>query len=49
MAHEEPILNNPPTQEMAHHVRDYVRFTKMFRWGAILALLVGYFVMLIID
>ena len=49
MAEEEPILTSPPTQEMAHHVRDYARFTAMFKWGAIIAAIVGYIVMLIIS
>jgi hypothetical protein len=49
MAEEEPILTNPPTQEMAHHVRDYVRFIKMFKWGAIISAIIGYIVMLIIS
>ena len=38
MAHQEPLLDNPPTQEMAHHVRDYERFTKLLKWGAIACL-----------
>ena len=35
MAEEEPLLVSPPTQDVAVHVRDYERFTKMFKWGAI--------------
>ena len=41
MAEEEPILANPPTQEMADHVADYDRFTKLLKWGAIVCLIVG--------
>ena len=36
MAHdEEPLLANPPTQEMSVHVNDYSRFTQLLKWGAI--------------
>jgi hypothetical protein len=50
MAHEEePLLASPPTQEMAVHVRDYDRFTRMFKWGAIGALIIGFIVLLILK
>lgn len=49
MAEEEPILTDPPTQQMARHVHDYERFTKLFKWGAIAALIVAYIVMIIIS
>ena len=35
MADEESLLVNPPTQDVAVHVRDYTRFTKMLKWGAV--------------
>ena len=42
MAHdEEPLLANPPTQEMSVHVNDYSRFTQLLKWGAIVCLIVG--------
>jgi len=34
MAEDETILTHPATKEDAIHVRDYVRFTKMFTIGA---------------
>lgn len=49
MAHEEPLLDNPPTPEAAVHVRDYTRFIKMFKWGAILSFITGMVVMVIIS
>ena len=49
MAEEEPLLTSPPTQEVAAHVRDYARFTKMLKWGAIVALITALLVMLIIS
>ena len=49
MAEEESILVNPPTQDVAVHVRDYTRFTKMFKWGAIICLIIGFIVLLIIK
>lgn len=36
---EEPILNNPPTQEVARHVQDYTRFIGLMKWGTILSLI----------
>ena len=50
MAHEEePILTNPPTQEVARHVQDYSRFTFLLKWGAVVALIAAFFVLLIIS
>jgi len=41
MAEQEPILTDPPTQEMGIHVRDYSRFTNMMKWGAIISFITG--------
>ena len=49
MADEESLLANPPTQDMAVHVGDYVRFTKLFKWGAIICLILGFIVLLILK
>ena len=49
MAEDESILVSPPTQDMAHHVRDYTRFIQMFKWGAVIAAITGLFVMMIIS
>lgn len=49
MAHEEPILNDAPTQDTASHVEDYERFTKLFKWSAIVSLIIGFAVVLIIS
>lgn len=48
MAEEEPLLTNPPTQEVAQHVRDYERFTRLLKWGAIVSLITAFVVILII-
>ena len=48
MAHEEPILTDPPTHEVAAHVRDYERFTGLLKWGAIICLVIAFVVILII-
>lgn len=48
MAEDESILTNPPTQDVAVHVRDYTRFTRMFRWGAIFCFILGLLVLLIL-
>ena len=49
MAEEEPILENPPTQEMARHVHDYEKFTHLFKWGAITAVIAAFIVLWIIH
>ncbi|HKX91533.1 MAG TPA: hypothetical protein VJM15_03810 [Sphingomicrobium sp.] len=45
---EEPLLTDPPTQDVAVHVRDYQRFTQLFKWGALTCLVVALFVLLIL-
>lgn len=49
MADNESILENPPTQDVAVHVRDYTRFTKLLKWGALVCLLIGFLVLLILK
>ncbi|MBA3511484.1 hypothetical protein [Sphingomonas sp.] len=49
MAEDESILVNPPTQDVAHHVRDYSRFTQLLKWGAIISFITALFVMMIIS
>ena len=49
MAEDESLLTSPPTQEAAAHVRDYERFTQMFKWGAIVCLIIGLLVLMIIS
>lgn len=49
MAEEEPLLASPPTQDAAMHVRDYARFTQMFKWGAIVCFIIGMLVLMIIS
>lgn len=49
MAEEESLLASPPTQDVAVHVRDYTRFTKLFKWGAIVCGLIGLLVLIIIS
>ena len=49
MAEEEPLLTNPPTQDAAAHVRDYTKFTKMVKWGAIASFLIAALVVMIIS
>jgi len=46
---EEPILAHPGSPEMAHHVHDYERFTKLLKWGAVVSLIAAFFVLLIIS
>lgn len=49
MAEQEPILVSPPTQDVAVHVRDYLRFTKLLKWSALTCLAIGFFVLLILK
>jgi hypothetical protein len=49
MAEEEPLLTSPPTQDVAVHVRDYTRFIKMLKWGAVICLIIAFIVLLIIK
>jgi hypothetical protein len=49
MAEEEPILTNPPTQDVATHVRDYTRFVHLLKWGALVSLVTALVVMMIIS
>lgn len=46
---EEPLLASPPTQEVAVHVRDYEKFTRMMKWGGITSLIIGLIVLLILK
>lgn len=46
---KEPILTSPPTQEVARHVQDYSRFIALFKWGAIISLVIAFAVLLIIS
>ena len=48
MAEDDSILTNPPTQDVAVHVQDYMRFTKLFKWGALTCLLIAFIVLLIL-
>ncbi|HET9811498.1 MAG TPA: hypothetical protein VFP53_07360 [Sphingomicrobium sp.] len=49
MAEEEPILAHPPTHEVARHVDDYSRFTKLLKWGALACLIIAFVVLLILG
>lgn len=48
MAEEEQILTSPPTPEDAKHVRDYERFTRLLKWGAVVSFATALIVLLII-
>ena len=48
-ADDESILTSPPTQDVAVHVRDYTRFTKMLKWSALTSLAVAFIVLLILK
>ena len=43
------LLVSPPTQDVAVHVRDYLRFTQMFKWSALVCLVIGFIVLMILK
>ena len=49
MADEDSLLVSPPTQDVAVHVRDYLRFTQVFKWSALGCLVIGFIVLLILK
>ena len=49
MAEEESLLVSPPTQDVAVHVRDYTRFTRMLKWGAMTVFVIAFIVLLILK
>ncbi len=49
MAEQHSIPTSPTQHEMSEHVRDYSRFTTMFKWGAIICALIGLAVLMIIG
>lgn len=48
MAEQQSIPDSPTPHEMGHHMRDYGRFTTMFKWGAILSFLTGLIVIVFV-
>ncbi|WP_156029918.1 hypothetical protein [Sphingomonas sp. URHD0057] len=48
MADEDSLLVNPPTQDVAIHVRDYTRFISMLKWGAGICLVIALIVLMIL-
>jgi hypothetical protein len=48
MAEEDSLLVSPPTQDVAVHVHDYTRFTRMMKWGALICFVIGFFVLMIL-
>ena len=48
MAEDESILASPPTQDVAVHVRDYMNFTRLLKYGAFACLIIGFAVLLIL-
>ena len=49
MAENEQILTSAASEASAAHVRDYTRFTKMLRWGAIISFIIAIIVVMIIS
>ena len=45
---QEPILTHPGSPEMSAHVHDYERFTRLFKYGAIVCLIIGVVWLLIV-
>ena len=47
MSQDESLFTNPEP-EMVPHVRDYSKFTAMFKWGAVASFIIAAIVVLII-
>jgi hypothetical protein len=45
----EPSTTEPTRQEMTAHVQDYAKFTKLLKYGAIIAFITAAIVVLIIG
>ncbi len=48
MAEHEPILTDPPTQDVTAHARDYSRFLTLLKWTAIISFLIAMFVLIFV-
>ena len=48
MADEESLLVNPPTQDVAVHVRDYTHFIRMLKLSAGACLVIALIVLMIL-
>jgi hypothetical protein len=49
MAEDESLLTNPPTQDVAVHVRDYAHFIRMLKWSALIVFIIAFIVLLILN
>jgi len=49
MAEHEPLAGEATAQDFGAHERDYARFTKLLKWGAIASFITGFIVVLIIS
>ena len=49
MAHHEPLLDNPPTQEMAHKSSDYDRLHEVAEMGCDRLFAIGLLVVMMIS
>ncbi len=49
MAHQEPAATASASHDATAHVRDYARFTKMVKWGAVTAAIIGLIVLMILG
>ena len=48
MADDQSILTNPPNEDVAVHVRDYTRFTKLLTIAAAACLVIAFVVLMIL-
>jgi hypothetical protein len=48
MADDESLLTNPPSQEAAVHVRDYLHFTRVLKVSVAVVAALAFFVLLIL-
>ncbi len=46
---EEPLLAHPGSPDVATHVRDYERFTRLFKYSAAVCLVIALIVLMILN
>jgi len=49
MSNPQSVLENPPTQDVAVHVDDYTRFTKLLKWGAAACFIIALLALVVIK
>ncbi len=49
MADDETLLTSPVIDDSAAHAHDYLRFTQMMKYGAVVSFIIGMLVLMILK